>query len=61
MLRKRGHTDAEIEAIMRSKWANRVAVDGLYRYGCVKPADLAQFLDDHHYLDYLSRLVAGVL
>src|SRR5262245_10448041 len=48
MLLKRGYTERQAEAILRSKWtrwAADMATDRGRRYGHVNSADLARFLD----------------
>jgi hypothetical protein len=45
MLRKRGYTDANIEAILRSKWTRWAGDHSDKRYGYYTSMDLARFLD----------------
>ena len=49
MLVRRGYTDREVEAIMRSKWtrwaADMASSRRSYRYGRTSSMDLARFLD----------------
>ena len=66
MLVRRGYTDAEVEAILRSKWT-RWAADMAsdrpgWRYGRTNAADLARFLDSMNAADraaQVAELVAG--
>lgn len=46
MLRRRGYTDQQIEAIIRSKWTRWAGDASNKMYGKVTSADLARFLDD---------------
>lgn len=47
MLRKRGYSDREIEAIIRSKHTRWAGDASSSRYGYVNSADLARYIDKH--------------
>lgn len=51
MLRKRGMSDREIEAVLRSKWTRWAADASSKSYGKANSADLARFLDTVRDLD----------
>lgn len=60
MLLKRGYNEAQIEAIIRSKWTRWAADGSAKRYGQVTSADLARFLDTDRgaTLEAVNQMVA---
>jgi hypothetical protein len=63
MLIKRGYTEAQIEAIIRSKWTRWAADGSEKRYGQVTSTDLARFLDTDQgaTLEAVDQMVAESL